>query len=132
MANIKATRVCNATNTLLKYNWHFDPIDIEAAIELGLQSIENYQKYAIQIAKKFSHFQDFNHAFTVFINKACSNYNQKIQLNRRLTFKQAKDYEQMFLYFIQLYISIQFWKIEVRNITNTSKLGKNFVRYFIV
>ena len=35
-------RVCNATNVLLKYNWHLDLMHDEAVVDLGLQSIKKY------------------------------------------------------------------------------------------
>ena len=38
----EVTRVCSATNVLLKYNWHLDPTDNEAAMDLGLQSVKKY------------------------------------------------------------------------------------------
>ena len=41
-SDAEVMRVWNATNVLLKYNWHLDPIDNEAAIDLGLQSIKKY------------------------------------------------------------------------------------------
>ncbi len=42
MPNAEVMRVCNATNDLLKYNWHRNPIDNEVALDLGLQSIKKY------------------------------------------------------------------------------------------
>ena len=38
----EVTRICSATNLLLKYNWHLDPTDNEAAVDLGLQSVKKY------------------------------------------------------------------------------------------
>ncbi len=32
----EVTRVCSATNILLKYNWHLNPTDNEATVDLGL------------------------------------------------------------------------------------------------
>ena len=32
----KVTQVCSATNILLKYNWHLDPMDNETVVHLGL------------------------------------------------------------------------------------------------
>ncbi len=38
----EVTRVCRATNVLLKYNWHLNPTDNEAAVDLGLRSVKKY------------------------------------------------------------------------------------------
>ena len=42
MLDIEVTQVYNATNVLLKYNWHLDPIDNEVAVDLGLQNVKKY------------------------------------------------------------------------------------------
>ena len=34
--NVEVMRLCSTTNVLLKYNWHLDLTDDEAAIDLGL------------------------------------------------------------------------------------------------
>ena len=44
--NAEVTQVCNAINVLLKYNWHLDLTDNEAAINLGLQSVKKYWRRA--------------------------------------------------------------------------------------
>lgn len=36
MPNIEVTQICNLTNTLLEYNWHMNPMDNEATVDLGL------------------------------------------------------------------------------------------------
>ena len=38
----EVTRVCSATNVLLKYNWHFDLTENEATMDPRLQSIKKY------------------------------------------------------------------------------------------
>ncbi len=38
----EVTWIYSATNVLLKYNWHLNPTDNEAAIDLGLQSVKKY------------------------------------------------------------------------------------------
>ena len=38
----EVTRICSATNVLLKYNWHLDLMDDKTAVDLGLQSIKKY------------------------------------------------------------------------------------------
>ena len=35
-------RIYNTINVLLKYDWHLDSIDDEAAVDLGLQSVKKY------------------------------------------------------------------------------------------
>ena len=60
-----------------------------------------------QVADKFSYLLDFLPALAVFVNKAHGNYNQKIQLDKRLRFRQDKDYEWVVSYFVKLYTSVQ-------------------------
>lgn len=43
----KITYVSSATNIFLKYGWVISCNDINIAIELGLQEVEKYLKYAI-------------------------------------------------------------------------------------
>ena len=50
----EVTRICSATNLLLKYNCHLDPTDNEAAVDLGLQSVKKYWRHAAQVVDKFS------------------------------------------------------------------------------
>ena len=40
MPDVEVTRICSATNVLLKYDWHLDFMDDEVARDLGLQSIK--------------------------------------------------------------------------------------------
>lgn len=42
MLDPEVTKVSSITNILLKYNWHLDPIDKKAAMDLGLQSVKKY------------------------------------------------------------------------------------------
>ncbi len=42
----EVTRVCSATNLLLKYNWHLNPMDNEAAMNLRLQTVKKYWQCA--------------------------------------------------------------------------------------
>lgn len=55
-----------------------------------------------------------------------------MQLDKRLRFKRDKDYKWMSSFFIKLYISIQYLKIDRKDIANTLKLSKEFIFYFIV
>lgn len=75
MLNTEVTRVCSRTNVTLKYNWHLNPPDNEAAIDLGLPNVKKYWKYAAQIINKLSHFYDFLSTLAIFVNEACINYN---------------------------------------------------------
>ena len=38
----------------------------------------------------------------------------------------------MFSYFIKLYASVQYWKMDEKDIADTSKLVKEFIHYFLV
>lgn len=80
-------QIYSATNIFLKYNWHLNSINHKTTINLRLQSIKRYWKGATQVAHKLRYIQDFFSIFIVFINKACSNYNQKIQLDKHLSFR---------------------------------------------
>ena len=93
MPNMEVTQKCNATNVLLKYNWYLNPTDDEVVVNLELQSIKKYWRYAIQVADELSHLQDLLPTLIMFVNKAHSNYNQKMQLDKCLRFKQNKNYK---------------------------------------
>ena len=81
---------------------------------------------------ELSYFQNFLFALVVFINEARINYNQKMQLEKCLRFRQDKDYKYMSSLFIKLHASIQCWKIDRKDIADTSKLVKKFIYYFLV
>ena len=40
--NAEIMQLCSITNVLLKYNWHLNLTDNEAAINLELQSVKKY------------------------------------------------------------------------------------------
>lgn len=42
MPDAEIMRICSTTNILLVYNWHLDPTNNEAAINLRLQNIKKY------------------------------------------------------------------------------------------
>lgn len=46
-----------------------------------------------QISNKFTYFHDFFFIFTIFVNKVCGKYNQKIQLDKCLIFRQDKNHK---------------------------------------
>lgn len=46
-----------------------------------------------QIADKLSHLQDFLLVFTMFVNETCIDYDQKMQLDKYLRFRQERDPE---------------------------------------
>ncbi len=46
-----------------------------------------------QVVDELSHLQDFPTALTVFMNKACRDYDQKTKLDKCLRFRQDRDYE---------------------------------------
>ena len=83
----KVMQVCNATNVLLKYNWHLNSIDNKTAVDLELQSVKRYWRHAAHVADELSHLQDFLLALAMFVNKTCGNYDQKMQLDKRLRFR---------------------------------------------
>ncbi len=51
----EVTRVCSATNILLKYNWHLNLTDDKVAVDLGLQSVKKYWRRATQVADELNH-----------------------------------------------------------------------------
>lgn len=55
-----------------------------------------------------------------------------MQLDKRLRFKRDKDYKWISSFFIKLYISIQYLKIDRKDIANMLKLSKEFIFYLIV
>ena len=83
----EVTRLYRAINVLLKHNWHLNLTDDKAAVDLGLQSVKKYWRRAAQVADELSHLPDFLSALAVFVNKACGDYDQKIQLDKCLRFK---------------------------------------------
>ncbi len=89
----KVMRVCSATNVLLKYNWHLNPMDNKAVVDLGLQSVKKYWRRAVQVTDELSYLQDFLPALAVFANEACRDYDQKMSLDKHLRFRRDKDHE---------------------------------------
>ncbi len=53
--NAEVTWVCSATNILLRYNWHLNPTDNEAAVDLGLRNVKKYWRSVAQVADELSH-----------------------------------------------------------------------------
>lgn len=68
-------QVCSTTNILLKYNWHLNLTNNEAAVGLELQSIKKYWRCAAQVVDKLIFLYDFLLTFIIFVNKACIDYN---------------------------------------------------------
>ena len=64
----------------------------------------------------------------MFVNKAHGNYNQKIQLDKRLRFRRDKNHGWVSSYFVKLHTSVQCWKMDEKDIADMSKLVKEFVR----
>ncbi len=63
----------------------------------------------------------------MFVNEARIDYDQKIQLDKHLTFRRDKDHIWVSSLFIKLHVSIQYWKMDGKDIADTSKLVKEFV-----
>ncbi len=101
-------------------------------MDLGLQSVKKYWRHAAQVADELSHLQDFLPTLAVFVNEAYINYNQKMQLDKRLRFRRDRDHEYVSSLFIKFHASVQCWKMDGKDIANTSKLVKKFVRCSLV
>ena len=93
MPDTEVTRICSATNVLLKYNWHLSHTENEAAVDLGLQSVKKYWRNAAQVIDELSYLQDYLPILILIMNKAREDYNQKIQLDKYLRFGQDRDHE---------------------------------------
>lgn len=132
MPNAKVIQVCIAINVLLKYNRYLNSTNNEANVNLRLQSNKKYQRYSTQVIDELKQFRNFLLAFTVFVNKAYGNYNQKIQLDKHLRFKQDKYHKWVFSYIFKLHVSIQYLKIDRKNIAKMFKLIKKFVSCFLI
>ncbi len=74
MPNANITQVCSATNIVLKYNWHLNPTDDEAVVDLELQSVKKYWRRMTQIVDELNYFPDFLPALAMFMNEAHINY----------------------------------------------------------
>ena len=130
--DVEVTRIYSATNMLLKYNWHFNPMNEEVVMDLELQSVRKYRRRMYQIADELSHLQDYFPAIAVFVNEVCRNYNQKMELDKCLRFRQDKDYQWMSSYYIKLYTFVQCWKIDRKDFANMSIWVKKYVLYSLV
>lgn len=60
-----------------------------------------------QVVNELYNLHNFLFALAVFINKVGTNYNQNIQQEKRLRFKQDKNHKWVFIFFIPLYVFIQ-------------------------
>ena len=76
---------------------------------------------------ELSYLQAFLPILAMFVNKACGNYNQKMQLDKHLRFSQDNNHQWVFSYFAKLNTSIQCWKMDGKDIANMSKLVKEFI-----
>lgn len=85
--NAEVTRICSATNILLKYNCPLNLIYNKAAVNLELLDVEKYWKRTAQVTDKLDHLQDFFRALAMFVNEAQTNYKGKMQLEERLRFR---------------------------------------------
>lgn len=86
MFDIEVMQIYILINILLKYNQQLDLKNKEIALNQGLQNIKKYQKYAAQKTNQFINLKYFFPVFTIFVNKTCTNYNHKMQLEEFLRF----------------------------------------------
>ncbi len=66
------------------------------------------------------------------MNKARVEYDQKMQRDKRLRFRRDRDHVWVSSLFIKLYASVQYWKMDGKDIADTLKLVKEFVRCFFM
>ena len=81
---------------------------------------------------ELSHLLDFLPALALFVNKARGNYDQKIQLDKRLRFRQDRDHEWVSSYFVKLHAFVQCGKMDRKDIADMFKLVKEFIHYSLV
>lgn len=129
MPTIKVMQVCNATNIQLKYNWSLNYIDNKVNMNLRLQGVEKYKGRVVHIVDKFSNFQNFFLILIMFINKSWTNYDGRIQLDKYLKFMQNVNHKQIYTFFIQFYLFVQWWKIDSKDIAKMAKQNKEFIQY---
>lgn len=131
MPDIEITQECSVTNVLLRYNLQ-NSMNNEITSDLGMQSVKKYQKFTAQIIDKLSHLYNIFLTLAVLFNKTAGNYDQIIQVDKPLRFEQNKNYEWVFSYFYNLHISVQYSKIDRKNIANMFLLVKEFIWYYLV
>ena len=105
-------------------------VDLDAAKELGLTGIKKYWRYAGQIELELDWLNDWIPAFSIFVKYSYRVDNNK-EIIKCMKARQNIDFKWVSSFFVQLYESIQCWKMDGKNISNVDKLAKKHIECLI-
>lgn len=101
-------------------------IDLDTIKELKLTGIKKYQRRAGQVKIKLDWLYDWIPTLTIFMRYSCKMYDNK-KMTQNMNAKGDIDPEQVLSFFVQLYRSIQYQKMNDKDILDITKLVKKYI-----
>ncbi len=103
-------------------------VDIDAAKELGLTRVQKYWRRAGQVEMELDWLHDWIPALATFVRHLRRVYDNK-EVGQNISVRRDIDPEWVLFFFIvQLHRSIQYWKMDGKDISDATKLVKEHVR----
>ena len=132
IAKAEIAKMSSSIDLDSQYMWAISNIDYDAVRNLGLISIKKNQRFAGQIKKKVNELQkDQIPALTAFVKRSWkTNNNKKLMENMKI--RHNIDFKQVSSIFDQLHGSIHYQKIDMKDISEATKLIKELVRFSLV
>ena len=101
--------------------------DLDVVKELELTDIKKYWKRADQVEMELDWLYDWISALATFMRHSHRLYNNK-KVGQNISIKQNINPEWVSSFFVQLHKSIQCWKMDEKDILDTTKLVKKYVQ----
>ncbi len=92
----------------------------------GLTGVKKYWRQASQVEIKLDWLHDWISALAIFVSHSQRVYNNK-EVGQNMSVRQDLNLEWILSFFAQLHGSIQSWKMDRKDITDATKLVKEYI-----
>ena len=111
-----------------RYNWVMSNANLDVVKELELTGIKKYWRRAGQVEIELDWLYDWISALATFVKHSRRVYDNK-KIGQNISIRQDIDPKWVSSFFVQLHKSIQYSKMDGKNILDATKLVKEYVRY---
>ncbi len=102
-----------------KYRWAMSNVDMDAAKKLGLTEVKKYWRWAGQVEMELDLLYDWIPVLATFVRHSQKVYDNE-EVGQNMSVRWDIDPEWVSSFFVQLHGSIQCWKMDGKDILDTS------------
>ncbi len=127
IAPVEVVRALSHIDLTWKSRWAMSNIDMDAAKELRLTGVKKYCRRAAQVEMELDWLHNWILALATFVRYSRRVYDNK-KVGQNISVRRDINPEWVSSFFVQLHGSIQYWKLDGKDISDATKLVKEHVQ----